>query len=315
MPADRDWSLIANFGDHSLARNATALGLSPKTTIPWSPRFDFVEVILNGEYEGSYQLTEHIKAAPDRVDLPDGDLLLEIDERGLTDGDPGFRTAHGFPIVYQDPDDPSPESQAAFETFIANFETALYGPDFADPEDGYAAYVDLDTLVDWYLVNELFKNVDSDLYSSCWFTWDGEKISMGPLWDFDVSSGFPIPFWPGYSDPQGWWTRGSEIPFDPRTNGHHTTHWIARMFEDPAFEDLVAARWNELKPAFEKSEAKPVKLLDKLGVAASNDRERWAGAQYYPDWAHGADPEAEAKFLSHWLRDRIAWIDETLNPE
>jgi hypothetical protein len=314
MPSNRDWALIANYADHSLARNAIALGLSPHTSIPWSPRSAFVEVTLNGEYEGSYQFTEHIEASTDRVNLSDQGLLLEVDERGLTDGDPGFRTPHGFPIVYQDPDDPSAETMATFEAFLADFETALYGPDFADPEDGYAAFINVDTFVDWLLVNELFKNVDADLYSSCWFTWDAGKLSMGPLWDFDVSSGFRIDFWPGYSDPEGWWLRGDELPFDPRSAAHHADHWFARMLEDPGFQGLVVARWNELKPVFAKSAKKPRRILESLGVAAHSDHERWSGGYFYPESAHAAGPQGEAKFLGDWLSDRVAWIDAALNP-
>lgn len=313
MPADRDWALLANYGDHSLARNAVALGLGPRTGLAWTPRSSFVEVILNGQYVGSYQLIEHIKAADDRVDLSDDGLLLEVDERLEANGDNGFRTARGFPIVYQDPDEPSSVAKAAFESYLAEFESVLYGEDFADPEIGYARYVNVDSFVDWYLVEELFKNVDADFYTSCWFTWDRGKLTMGPLWDFDVSSGFRIDFWPGYSDPEGWWVRGGPLP-DIVPRPHHQNHWVARMLQDPAFETRVVARWNQLEPAFEESTMEPQRILHELGVAAANDRERWSGGSFYGDWAHGDDPKAEAKFLSDWLSRRVVWMDSALNP-
>jgi hypothetical protein len=313
MPADRDWAMLANYADHSLARNAVALGLSRWTSIDWSPRFGFVEVVLNGEYQGSYLLTEHIKAAPERVNRSEQGLLIEVDERLEANGDPGFRSPRGFPLVYQDPDDPSEETQAAFEAYIADFEAALYGDDFADPELGYARFIDVDSFVDWYLVQELFKNVDADFFSSCWFTWDNGKLAMGPLWDFDVSSGFDIPFWPGYSDPEGWWVRGGPLP-DIVPRPHHDDHWVARMLQDPAFESRVGERWNQLKPAFEASTKEPEKILHSLGAAAGNDRERWSGGMFYPLWAHGDDPKAEARFLSDWLSRRIVWMDGQLSP-
>jgi hypothetical protein len=313
MPADRDWALIANYGDHSLARNAVALGLSPETSVAWSPRSAFVEVILNGEYEGSYQLTEHIKAATDRVNLSSTGLLLEVDERLESSNDLGFRTAHGFPIVYQDPDDPSEATKATFEAFLSDFESRLYGDDFSDPIRGYAPLIDPDAFADWYLVEELFKNVDADFYTSCWFTWDNGKLSMGPLWDFDVSSGFKIDFWPDYSAPEGWWARGGPLP-DVVPRPHHQNHWIARMLQDPQFERRVVARWKKLKPAFRASTKEPHKILQSLGAAADNDRERWSGGAFYADWAHGDSPRAEARFLSDWLEARIDWMDSVLDP-
>ena len=115
---------------------------------------------------------------------------------------------------------------------INNFELALFGDDFKNPETGYAAYIDVPSFIDWYLVNEISKTEDAKWYSSIYFTYipgTGNKIKMGPLWDFDLSYGNV-----DYSDaefPLGYW-----VKYNP---------WISRLFEDPVFADQVAARYDD----------------------------------------------------------------------
>ena len=66
----------------------------------------------------------------------------------------------------------------------------LHSDGFADPATGYAAYIDVDSFVRWYLVNEVFRNVDANMWSSCWmYKPRGGKLFMGPLWDFDLAAG------------------------------------------------------------------------------------------------------------------------------
>ena len=63
---------------------------------------------------------------------------------------------------------------------MPEFEDVLYGDAFDDPARGYAAYVDLDAFVDWYLVQELFRNQDSNFYSSVHVTWrPGGRFALG----------------------------------------------------------------------------------------------------------------------------------------
>ena len=85
---------------------------------------------------------------------------------------------------------------------MSRFERVLYGPDFADPETGYAAYVNVRKLIDWYLVEELFANQDSNFQSSVHFSWvPGKRFVFGPVWDFDLSAGSR---WRASSQPDSW---------------------------------------------------------------------------------------------------------------
>lgn len=307
LPADKDWVLLANHGDPSLLRNWSAFALADRTRIPWSPHGHFVDVTLNGTAIGSYLLVEAIEQSSDRVDLAEDGLLLEVDERYSWSGEPGFTTDRGMPIAYKDPDDPTDAQIAALREEMNAMETALASIGTDDPVD-WRPYVDTATFVDWYLVSELFKNLDGDFYSSVYVTWrPGEPFAMGPVWDFDLSSGFDGWFGEEYPSPEGWYIRGD----DPGPGDHprHETHWLARLMDDPAFEALVAARWRELSPVVHDLVMQYPVTRALLSTSGDMDRALWP-ERPWGGMEHGSSFGGEVRYLAGWLGDRAAWLDE-----
>ena len=118
-----------------------------------------------------YLLTENIKVAKDRVNIDEleagdvaadkisGGYLLEVDFR--QEGHTMFTAIEQLPIVFQDPEEPVPAQEEYIKGYIDEFETVLHSGDFANPATGYAAYIDVDSFVRWYLVNEIFRNLDA----------------------------------------------------------------------------------------------------------------------------------------------------------
>jgi hypothetical protein len=312
MPADKDWVLLANYADKTMLRTRVAFELGNRASLAWSPRMRFVEVFINDEYLGTYQLGEGIKVDNDRVNIPEieedeisgteltGGYLLEIDAR--LDGDVVFVTNHGIPIVIDTPEAPPPEQFAYIQDYIQQTEDALYSDDFADPETGYAAYMDVDSFVDWYLINELMKNNDAQFSTSCWMykQRDG-KLFMGPLWDFDISAG-NINF-NGNDDPTGWWVRRAL--------------WIERLLEDPGFQARLQARWNELKAdQFDTILDYIDESVPLLEQAQANNFQRWPilDQWVWPNAVVTGSYEGEVQYLKDWLRARIDWMDAQFNP-
>lgn len=312
MPANRDWVMLANYADKSLLRTHVAFELGNRVGLAWSPRFRFVEVFINDQYLGTYQLGEQIKVDTDRVNIPEpdeddiegsaltGGYLLEIDER--LDGDVYFRTRLGVPFVLDTPEEPTPEQRAYIESYIQQTEDAIYSPDFADPETGYAAYIDVDSFIHWYLVNEIMKNNDAIFFSSCWmYKQRDDKLFMGPLWDFDIAAGNIN--YNNNDDPTGWWIRKAP--------------WINRLFDDPAFEARVRNRWSELKATQIDT---ILEFIDEwastLSLAASNNFERWPilDQWVWPNAVVTGSYEGEVEYLRSWLETRIAWMDAQFNP-
>jgi len=312
MPSDKDWVLLANYSDKSLLRTRVAFELGNRVGLPWSPRSRFVEVFINDAYMGTYQLGEGVKVGSNRVDIPEleedeisgrdltGGYLLEVD--AWLDGDVFFITDHNVPFLVDTPEAPVPEQFAYIQDYIQRTEDAIYSADFADPATGYAAYIDVDSFIHWFLVNELMKNNDAIFFSSVWmYKQRDDKLFMGPLWDFDIAAGNVNHN--GNDDPTGWWVRLSP--------------WINRLFEDPAFEARVRARWNELKAEqFDTI----LDYIDESSAAlmqsASNNFQRWPilNEWVWPNAVVTGSYEGEIQYLRQWLESRIAWMDAQFNP-
>jgi len=301
LASERDWVLLANHLDRSQLRTHFAGELGRATGLDWTPTFRHVELILNGHYQGVYQLTESVEPGANRVDIAEmdsdddaapavtGGYLMEIDSRLEENNEPGWRTPQGVPIVVKDPDPMSDAQRAYIQGHVAAFEQALFGPDFADPLTGYAAHLDLDDFVDHYLVQEITRNADA-FWSSTYFTKerDDALLHFGPLWDFDRSVGSPFTLSPNLAE--GWYAR----------NGGP---WIQRIFQDPAFVDRVAQRWSELEPIVADLTAQLGGRAAALAPAIANDASRWG---YQP-----AEHDS-ATYLQGWLSQRSAWLSAEL---
>ena len=312
MPSSRDWVLLANYSDKTLLRNTIALELGAKLGMPWTPRSAFVEVYLNGRYDGVYQLTENIKVAKDRVnidelaeddvtpDLISGGYLLEVDFR--QDGHTIFSAIENLPIVFQDPEEPVQLQEDYIQGYIDEFETVLNSSDFANPATGYAAYIDVDSFVRWFLVNEVFRNRDANMWSSCWMykPRDG-KLHMGPLWDFDIAGG-NIDYDGAYQ--HGWLVDSRRAVVLPpvRRPGIRRARQ-AGVERDPG---RPAARAVRVDPANAAA----------LQQAQLNNFQRWPILEIYvwPNYRITGSYPGEVDFLETWLGERIAWMDAQFNP-
>jgi len=312
MPSSRDWVLLANYSDKTLLRNAIAMELGTRLGMPWTSRSAFVELWLNGRYDGVYLLMENIKIAGDRVDIDElgeddvapelisGGYLLEVDFR--QDGHTIFSAIDNLPIVFQDPEEPAPAQEQYIRNYIDEFEAVLYSAGFADPTTGYAAYIDVDSFIRWFIVNEVFRNRDANMWSSCWmYKPRGAKLHMGPLWDFDIAAG-NINYDAAYMT-SGWWVRDAP--------------WFSRLFQDPAFVARVREIWNDIKT--DQLAALPQSIDTRaaaLQQAQLNNFQRWPILENYV-WPNNRIPGSytgEIGYFKEWLDARIAWMDSQFNP-
>ncbi len=315
MPAQKNWILLANYDDKSLLRNAAALYAGTFTNLAWTPHSRFVELYLNGQYEGTYQLVEQIEIDKNRLNITEmddtdvsgnavtGGYLLEFDTEGQTD-DILFPIS-GVTFDLHDPDPAEPAQLSYIENYLQQTSDALYSDTFTDPDTGYAQYLNSTTFIDWYLVEELFKNNDAVDWSSCYMYKDKKgKLNMGPLWDFDIAAG-NVNF-NGNDDPTGWWIR---------SNPETYPQWTKRLFDDPAFAAAVAARWNQLKPQFQTLPTWISQNAAALQQAQQNNFQRWPilGEYVWPNSEVAGSYQGEVDFLNSWLTQRIAWLDAQFN--
>ena len=206
LPEDKTWVLLANFQDRTLVRNQIAYNIGAGLDgLRWTPRGTFVELFLNGEYKGSYQISESIKIDKNRINIDKNKgIVVEVDKHYEDESVPGFFGDHQIPYAFKDPDERKKGKEyeegitddkiAGMKSRILAFEKVLYGSDFDDPEEGWTKYLDIDSAVDFYIAKEFTKENDSDFYRSTFFyipdyTSPSSKFVMGPIWDFDRSAG------------------------------------------------------------------------------------------------------------------------------
>ena len=302
FPANKDWVLLANYADKTSLRTEVAFNISRNTSLEYTPRTQHVEVFINDVYNGTYVLTEQLKIGKDRINVTDDGYLLEVDQLSRLDEGDVYFTTDRILLNIKDPDvELNSERYNWIRDFVIAAENALYGVNFKDPQNGYAKYIDVGSFVDWYLVNEITKNTDAIFYSSCYMNiTPGGKLKMGPVWDYDLALG-NVNYNNNY-DPTGFWIKNSK--------------WISRLFEDPAFVELVKERYNNLRGIILNN------IIAELNQDASylswsmiENNNKW-GTLYTYTWPNDAiwgSYNNEIQYLKTWLSQRISWLDKAIN--
>jgi hypothetical protein len=298
MGASKHWILLANYMDKSQLRTWATGEMGRATNLAWTPHYRHVELILNGDYVGVYQLAEQVRVAANRVNVDSlkptdtteptihGGYLMEINGRRVTEGAIGFATSKGVQIEVKDPDPPNAEQLAYLSQYVSEFESRLNSSAFTDPVAGYRPYLDVPAFIDHYWVQETVKNQDAFAYSTNIFKKRDGNLVFGPLWDFDNTMGNSRSL-PVVHDPQGWESRTRMT-------------WTKRLFLDPVLVAQADARWAELEPAFREVAHRVVAEGAGLQQAIADDAARWS---YSP-----IDSDSPG-FVSDWLLQRIDWID------
>lgn len=318
MPSNRHWALLANFADKTLLRNDLVFDLGRRMGWSYVPRSQFVHLRLNGQYDGVYQLSEHIRVDPSRVNVPElkvadtaaavvsGGYLLEVDE--LRGEDFCWDTPRArMPVCAKSPEtlrQPGWEKQQAYITsYFRDLEDALFGPNFTNPTTGYAAYIDVPSAVDYLLLNELVKNVDGNLRRSTFFTKPrGGKLYFGPLWDYDITVG--------------------NVNYDnaDNTTGWHIARapWFARLMQDPTFVQRVKLRWQEIRNNGILTEWRKqiITRWDYMSAEQRRNFTRWPilSTWVWPNRVVPGSYDGEMAALQEWLSARTNWMDEQLKP-
>lgn len=315
FPAESDWILYgpAQY-DRALISNALAYELSNQAG-RYAVRTRFCEMYLNtndrlvsdNDFIGLYIFMEKISRGAERVAVErlypwdstepriSGGYALSIDRAG----DGSFSTSRGRNLnyVYPKGEDITKKQTAWIRAYFNQFESALYGSNFKDPQRGYARYIDVDSFVDHHLLNLLPLNVDAFRLSGYMFKKRGGKLELGPVWDFDRA----LNSTDGRDDRAESWSGGGGGT-DFLTYG-----WFAQLFNDPHFWMKLIDRWFELRDSvysLENLNATIDSMVDDISEAQPRNTQRWG--QYGPRYGSFA---GEITALKNWLELRANWID------
>ena len=183
----KKWTLISNHGDKTLMRNILAFEVSRRVGQPYTPFCHPVDLIINGEYRGCYQLCDQVEADDDRVPCEDG-YLIEIDAYAW-DEEVMFASASGIPVTIKHPDedDITDQQKKFINDYFNKFEAAALASNFTDPNNGYRKYLDLDSFLRNFIIGEFCANTDA--FWSVYMYKDAAdgKLHTGPTWDNDLS--------------------------------------------------------------------------------------------------------------------------------
>lgn len=301
-PEDRAWVLLANYLDKSFLRNRLAFYLGSLSCLDYTPRSHFVELMLNGRYNGTYELCEKVKVSSDRVNVGKDGFLIEIDALSAREEDPiSFTTEHiDQPISIKEPDVVvGDENYTYIQDFVREAEEVLYSDNFLDPVEGWRKYLDLDSFVEWYLINEMGRNNDAWRWSSTFMNLKrGGKLKMGPVWDFDRSFGNATEY-------ENYLTEGFWL---------NEMGWYSRLFLDPAF----VARVKERYAYFYSHKAEILEMINDnaryLEYAMVENENKWhVFYEYirsnYDIWGCYLN---EVQYLKTWLSARMDWLDTAI---
>lgn len=327
LPEEHNWVLHGPYSDKTLMRNALSYAIA-RDAGHYAPRTRFFELLLhNGNqnldashYHGVYVLTERIKAAAGRVeieklepgqnDYPEisGGYIFKIDR--LNPGESGFTTARGTKFVWVEPGEQTVSYQQEnwLIAWLDSLETALFGPQFNDPQEGYYAFIDTRSFIDMHLITELSKEIDGYRLSTFFHKDRLGKLKSGPLWDFNLSFG-NANYLGGWS-PNGWYY--SNLSPDDYLFG-----WYTRLFQDPAFSSDYNRRYRSLRVTVFSNLRLNHRIMnnyDILGEAQERNFERWniLGTYIWPNWFIGDTYDDEVMWMEEWVRQRLSWMDSQL---
>jgi hypothetical protein len=315
MPENKNWVLLANYADKSLIRSELAFSLSRSIGRPFTVDSRYVELYLNGSYLGSYQLTQQVKEGPGLVDIdeqPDGTTTLPnlsggylIEQDLFATGEPVyFYTSKKMPFVikYPDEDKINQQQKDYIKSHFQKLEDALYADSFADPTNGYRKYFDVNSYVDYYIVNEVIGNPDAFRSTYLFKKRNDDKIYTGPIWDFDKAA--------NNDNRLGDQVNGlmSNSAFEPKI-------WFKRLMLDQSFRQRIRSRWNELKPKIQALPGLIAPLQKKLAVSQVRNFTRWdiLNKQSYLELYVSGSYEGEITYLKNFLTNHIAWLDTKFN--
>lgn len=318
MGKAKKWVLLANAMDDTMLRSALAFDLGKTLGLEFTSDYRYVNVFLNGKYEGVYILCEQQEVGETRVNInpsksgevDTGYFLESLGENisskphftlptvnGQYLGDVGYNTHRVY--IHSPKESNLTDAQKAYiQDYVTQVNDAIFNHDWAEINK----LCDINSFVNMFLVDEVFLNNDCG-YSFYMYKKAGGKLQLGPLWDFDQSAGDSAH---GTATYKGWYA-GSEHK------------WYTQLIQIPEFKALVRARYIEKKADIYKMvESVDTKAeQNSFDFAMSNyvhnnfgNRNRW---RTIPEIYSLNSYSKHVAYLKTWFTNRLIWMEDQLS--
>ncbi len=330
LPIENDWILYGPYPDKTLIRDVLTYDLSQKMG-HYASNWKYCELMIDNEYLGVYILIERVKRDQNRVDIANllptdltgdeltGGYIVKVDK--MT-GEVGYSWPSNYDseVLFQfhDPefDELDPIQSSYMETFVGEFEDAIWGPQFADPLVGYANYIETTSFYDFFILQEVGRTVDGYRSSSFMHkdknsgAWNGKMVA-GPMWDFNLSYGNA-----DYCDAN--LTTGWQYNFDNICDFTSAIpFWWEKLLQSSSYKNGLKCRWEELRLGALHTDSINY-FIDSMATYLQDARirnfQKWPIIGVYVNWNGfvGMTYQEDLDYLKTYIEQRSVWIDNNL---
>ena len=320
----KKWVLINSYRDKTLMRNPVAWTVSKRVERTWTPWSQVVDLVVNGDYHGTYTLADAVSVDANRIDITEM-TADDLDDEFITGGyfieldnyydqeENHFLSGKGNKLSIHEPDEDvlQPEQFQYIENTWNAMEDVAYSSNYADKENGLPSVFDLESFFSWFLASEFNGNTDMICQVFKYKERGDDHFYTGPIWDADLALENDETTYPAneYMD----WT------YKKRCSTGHWDQFLTRVLSEPSFFAQLQEMWARLrkKGNFEPDDlaADVDSLRNEIRASATLNFYRWP---YLNQWlALTPDVpgswEAEVDRVRDFVHDRVAWMDAMLS--
>lgn len=314
MPKGDEWVLNGPYLDRSLIRNYMCYNISGEI-MKYSPQVRFCEVFIDGDYRGLYLMIEKVKMDEQRVNLSphvqgvnESSYIIERDrlkenETFIQNFTRYTNEADGFlGVIYPGKSKIDEETLKYIEDDISQFEKSVYSYDYDITNRGYTKYIDVDSFVDYFIINEFFQNFDAGIYSTFSYKDLRGKINMGPVWDFNSAM-----------------NNAAEDDIEIAFFNLYASPWYYMLMKDEAFVEKIIARYEVLRKSV-LSEEYLLTYIDEtvnyLGGGIDRNFQVWGYTfqenLLMPAERNSRTYEEEIEKMKTFIKERGEWMDKNI---
>ena len=322
---EKKWTLINNWGDKTLMRNLLAFDLSRRLEMTYTSIGIPVDVILNGEYKGCYQLCDQMEVAPGRVEvqamttrditLPNlsGGYLIEVDAYAYSEISWFTSAMKDTPVTIHYPADDEIVTQQ--HNYIQNhyntMEAAVFSSNYKDPVNGYRKYIDIESFIRHFLVGEISGNTDTYWSVYMYKNRNDDIFKFGPVWDFDLAYENDNRTYPNNSHTQWVYEYGSAA------NGFRDV--VNRLFTDESFVSRLKAIYADYRNRGILTKEALLQVVDNYASEINQSQRlnfmRWdiLNSYVHQNPKIYGSYEGEVNNVKRYISERIDWMDKKLS--
>lgn len=321
----KKWTLINNYGDKSLMRNILAFEMSRRLQMTYTPYCQPVDVIMNGEYQGCYQLCDQVTIDPHRVPIVEmeptdvaepfvtGGYLIEIDAYAYSEAS-WFSSSKGTPVTIKEPDENAivPKQYQYIKGYFNLLEQKLFASDFTNDETGYRSVLDVTSFLRHFLVGETSGNTDTYWSVYMYKNRMDDQFHVAPCWDFDLAFDndnrtYPVCGLPGWVyNTSGSYASGMRAFVNRLLSDTKAMKELQQLWSDARDNGLMDV---ESLIGYVDSTAQVLERSQKLNF------KRWniLNSYIHCNPRVAGTYEGEIQYVRDFLAQRILWMDNRLN--